>query len=221
MKPTSGAPLPTFEQIESRIREACTGTLPGHQAHYALAPRPRPWPPAEPPAGTRPAAALLVLTLRDDAPHVVLTVRAGGVRHAGQVSLPGGAVDEGETIEAAALREASEEIGLPADKVRVIGPLTPLHVRVSGFEVHPVAAVCVDPPALAPAPDEVDRILEVPLVHLTDPAHLGRMSLVHLGGPVDAPYFALENERVWGATAMILSELLWILDRPVDPWAMP
>ena len=204
---------PSLVAIERRVRQAMACGLPGVEAQMALAPRPRPsWTPGQGSPTPRPAAALLVLLARENAPHVVLTVRSGRVRHAGQVSLPGGAVDAGETIEAAALREAEEEIALPPTAVRVVGPLTPLHVAVSGFVLHPVAAICDDPPPFVPARGEVDRILEVPLAHFTDPGIRGQMPIVRAGHRVLAPYFDVEGEKVWGATAMILSELLHILD---------
>ena len=211
----------TLAHAEARIRAAIDTGLPGVEAQCALAPRPRPgWVPGALPTAARPAAALLVLMPgdRSDLAHVVLTVRAGGVRHGGQVSLPGGGVERGETIDAAALREAHEEIGLARDAVGILGPLTSLHVMVSGFELHPVAAICHERQLLSPAPDEVERILAIPLDDFTQPGIVRHMPLTHHGVHTRAPYFALEGERIWGATAMILSELLWILGRPVDPW---
>ncbi len=211
----------TLAGAATQLRAAIDGRLPGVEAQCAMAPRPRPgWVPGELPTATRPAAALLLLIPgeRPGLAHVVLTVRAGGLRHGGQVSLPGGAVERGEAIEAAALREANEEIGLSPQVVEILGPLTPLHVMVSGFDLHPVAGICQERPVLRPAPDEVERILEIPLEDLTRPTDIGHMPMDHHGLRTRAPYFAVRGERVWGATAMILSELLWIVGREVDPW---
>ena len=80
------------------------------------------------------------------AAHIVLTVRADALRHGGQVSLPGGVVEPGETFEQAALREAHEEVALPLAPVRVLGALTPLDIPVSGFRLHPIVAVTDTPP---------------------------------------------------------------------------
>ena len=76
-----------------------------------------------------------------DRAHIVLTVRADGLRHGGQVSLPGGVVEPGETLEQAALREAHEEVALALAPVRVLGALTPLDIAVSGFRLQPIIAV--------------------------------------------------------------------------------
>src|SRR5690242_5052762 len=106
-----GAFLHFFDTVH-RLTDALTTELPGARAHEWLAPRPRrEWPPGFSPANVRHAAGLLLVFPVDDAAHVLLTVRGEGVRrHAGQVSLPGGVVEPGETLEQAALREAYEEV---------------------------------------------------------------------------------------------------------------
>src|SRR5690554_2394135 len=105
-----------------------------------MAPRPRPgWDLATIPAGLDDAAVLLLAYPLDETPHIVLTVRGAGLRHhTGQIALPGGRVDAGESIEAAAIREAAEEIGVHPQAVRVLGRLTPVHVPISGYLLHPV-----------------------------------------------------------------------------------
>jgi 8-oxo-dGTP pyrophosphatase MutT (NUDIX family) len=192
--------------------------LPGLDAQLRLAPTPRVgWDPHAHPAGLRDAAGLVLLYPRDEVPHVLLTVRGGSLRHhTGQVSLPGGAVDPGETIEAAAVREAEEEVGVDATTVQVIGRLTPLHIPVSGFLLHPVVGIVATRPAFFAAEWEVARILEVPLSQLADPAILRREERTFqrhgASVPVDVPFFAIDEEKVWGATAMILAEFVAVAE---------
>ena len=211
---------PSLYQIDVRLRSACRTPLPGAAAHRRLAPQPRPgWRPGEVPAHATPAAALVLLYPLDDAPHVLLTVRAGRLgKHAGQVSFPGGLIDAGESVREAALREAFEEVGLEPGAVRVVGALSPLYITVSGYALHPVAGIAAATPALRPSAAEVARVLPVPVADLADPDNLRRGTRwrgdLHCG----VPYFELRNERVWGATAMVLSELLAMLglaSRPV------
>src|ERR1700730_1536132 len=137
-----------------------------------MAPRPRrEWPISFDPALIRHAGGLLLVFPIDASAHIVLTVRADTLgRHGGQVSLPGGVVEAGETFEGAALREAHEEVGLALDAVRVLGALTPLDIPVSGFRVHPIVAAVGTRPRLTPADGEVASILEVPIAALLDPS---------------------------------------------------
>jgi 8-oxo-dGTP pyrophosphatase MutT (NUDIX family) len=149
---------------------------------------------------------------RDNDVAVPLTVRASGLaRHAGQISLPGGATDPGETLSQAALREASEEIGVDPSTVRVLGELTPVHVLVSGFTLHPIVGITDQRPDFVAAPGEVDAILEVSLDHLRDASRIGRDTRVREGVAVEYPYFDLLGHQVWGATAMILGEFICLL----------
>lgn len=190
------------------------GPLPGLAAQLKMAPRPRMgWDPTQFPDGLRDAAALLLIYPLAGAPHLPLTVRAHDLRqHTGQVSLPGGRVDEGESIEAAALREAAEEIGVDRSAVRVVGQLTPLHIPVSGFLLHPVVAIGDERPNFRRAEREVARIIEAPLSVLSDPAIVReeRWQREREGAmtPVDVPFFEIDGEKVWGATAMVLAEFL-------------
>lgn len=204
-----------MDGVASRLRRVLEAPLPGLDAQLRLAPSPRAgWDPYRLPEGLRPAAALVLVYPHDEGGlHLPLTVRGGGLRtHTGQVSLPGGAVDPGETFEMAALREAAEEVGVDRSAVHVLGALTPLHIPVSGFLLHPIVGIAGRRPSFRPAEHEVARLLEVPLGRLADPATVARETrLLRRGGapqPVEVPYFAVEGEKVWGATAMILAEFL-------------
>jgi 8-oxo-dGTP pyrophosphatase MutT (NUDIX family) len=203
-----------LSQIEQSLRLRLAETLPGVQAQLRFAPSPlRPgWRAGHYPPDSRTAAGLILLYPRDNDVAVPLTVRASSLaRHAGQISLPGGATDPGETLSQAALREASEEIGVEPSTVRVLGELTPVHVLVSGFTLHPIVGVTDQRPDFVAAPGEVDEILEVSLDHLRDASRIGRDTRVREGVAVEYPYFDLLGHQVWGATAMILGEFICLL----------
>jgi 8-oxo-dGTP pyrophosphatase MutT (NUDIX family) len=206
--------------IVRRLGGTLQRPLPGTEAQVRMAPRPRPgWDPDAIPDGARAAAALLLLYPRDGRAHLLLTLRPAHLpQHAGQVSLPGGAVEQGESAVTAALREVHEEVGVEPESVTVLGTLTPLHIPVSRFVLHPVLGVSDTPPRFVLDPREVDRVLEVEVERLCDPATVGITERQRRKTVFRVPHFGVDGEQVWGATAMILAELLWLLGCPPDPW---
>ena len=200
-----------------RLQNALSGPLPGLDAQLRMAPSPRVgWDPLKVPEGTRDGAALLLIYPPEEFCYLPLTVRGLGMRnHTGQVSLPGGRVDEGEAIEAAAVREAEEEIGVDRRQVQVLGRLTPLHIPVSNFLLHPVVGFVDARPVFNRAEWEVARIIEPSLAQLGDPATVKREFRTRTTDgqavQIDVPYFDIQDEKVWGATAMVLAEFCAIL----------
>src|SRR5262245_58728239 len=180
-----------------------------------MAPRPRRnWPPGFSIDRIRHAAGLILLFPVNQVPHIVLTERAATLdRHGGQVSLPGGVIEAGETTEEAALREAREEVGLAAG-VTLLGMLSPIDILVSGFRLHPVVAATDQRPDLQPSDGEVARIVEPPLAHLMDPDRIAWRTLTREQGPLEFPVFLAEGVEIWGATAMVLAELLTLVGWP-------
>jgi 8-oxo-dGTP pyrophosphatase MutT (NUDIX family) len=166
------------------------------------------------PPHARQAAVLLLLYPHRDAWHVPLTVRHAGLPdHAGQVSLPGGAIEPGESSGQAAIREFHEELGAPDADVRLLGRLSPIYVQVSNFRVEPWVGVTARRHPWVPHPAEVDEVLDVPLAHLVDPRHFGSHQRDRGGRPYTAPHFLWQSHRIWGATCMILGEFVLLLEQ--------
>ena len=111
-----------------------------------------------------------------------------------------------------ALREAEEEIGIDASKVEVMGRLTDVYIPVSNFLVSPVVGFLDFKPTFVPEQREVAKIISTTLVHLVQP-EIVKQTPISLGSGnyIEMPYFDIEGEKVWGATAMILSELIQVL----------
>ncbi len=212
--------MESFEELERTLRSRLACELPGISGQLAMAPRPRfGWKPGVVPDDCRHGAGLLLLYPVDGSPRLLLTVRDDQLpNHAGQVSLPGGAVEDGESFGDAALREAHEETGVDPRLVRLVGSLSSLHVPVSRFVLHPWVGVCDLRPSLRPEAGEVAQILEVPLELLAERSRHRVEQRTYGGRPVEIPFFEVDDQRVWGATAMVLAEFLTVLGRGPDPW---
>lgn len=154
------------------------------------------------------ATVLVALVARPSGPGVILTRRADALsRHGGQIALPGGRIDPGETVVEAALREAWEEVALDPVSVEVLG-LSDTYETVTGYRVTPVVGWLATPPALVASPDEVAEVFETPWDFLMDPANHRRD---HLEAPDGARrwFWAMpwEDRYIWGATAGMLRAL--------------
>ena len=161
-----------------------------------------------PPA--RPAATLLAIYPGDDGRLLIpVTVRHAELRaHAGEVSLPGGRVDQGDAShEAAALREAWEEIGLEPASVRILGTLDEVWIPVSNYELLPFVGAVDRRPALVPQDAEVASIVELPLDVLFHEAAVSVEELFVRGLQIRAGAYRFGGLTIWGATAMTLSML--------------
>lgn len=197
------------------LRENLAAPLPGRPAQALMAPLPRPgWNPddrAEEPA--RQSGVLVLLYSLKDRLHLPLIVRPTyDGAHSGQVAFPGGGYEEKDlNLTQTALREAHEELGIAPENVQVLGTLTHLYIRPSNYEVYPTVGRLTAKPVFRPDPREVAQLLQVPLEALLDPAHQRQEQWQLANRSALVPFYAIQNQSIWGATAMILSELLAVV----------
>ena len=159
-----------------------------------------------------PAGVLILLFPRNDGWHFFLTKRTDRVdHHKGQISLPGGVVQDGESLMEAALRETHEEIGVASTLVTVIGSLTSFNIPVSGFEIFPFISWAVKEPMTVIHDAEVDRVFSVSFDSFLDDRNHKQKKETLRGEMRTIPYFDLGSEQVWGATSIILSEFKAVL----------
>jgi 8-oxo-dGTP pyrophosphatase MutT (NUDIX family) len=198
------------ERLANRLKRPLPGPMEG--TRFAALDRPGPSV-CEIPPQAKPAAVLALLYPIEERWHVPFTLRPQHLPdHAGQVCFPGGAVEPGESLEDAAIREFHEEVGAEGVTPQIIGALSPLYVHVSNFRVDPFVAVCDRRPDFIPNPHEVDEILEVPLDHLLDPANLACHERGEQGRTYSTPHFCWQSHRIWGATCLILGELVTVIE---------
>ncbi|HVF52913.1 MAG TPA: CoA pyrophosphatase [Actinomycetota bacterium] len=154
------------------------------------------------------AAAVLVPILQHPVPSLIFTVRTDTLpSHKGQISFPGGSMDDGEDAFAAALREAHEEIGLDPSSVRVLGELQTFPTFVSGFVVTPIVGWIADTPQLEPNPSEVAAVLQVPLGELNEDVRR-EPGFSHSDRTFPTEAWVWNDNVIWGVTARILRLLL-------------
>ena len=157
----------------------------------------------------REGGVLLLLYPGDDAALQLALIRRQTYNgaHSGQVSFPGGAREAGESLLQTALRETTEEIGVPAETLKVLGALTPVYIPPSNFMVYPYAAYSAARPRFTLDPREVAGLIEVPLAALFDDAARQVIKMpIKPFGMTDVPCYNFWGNKVWGATAMILKE---------------
>lgn len=210
-----------FDELISFLEKKLTGELPGEKAHSLMKPRlsdglPLRLKNSKPP---KEGGVLLLLYNVEGKAHFPLIQRPEyeGI-HGGQMALPGGRYEEEDgDLVMTALRETREEIGVPEEKIRVIGSLSTFFVAASNYIVKPVIGMIDEKPDFVPDPREVSGIITPNIDQLIDPRLKKEKELtVRKGYTLLSPYFDLGNKIVWGATAMMLSELVMILQEDLD-----
>jgi 8-oxo-dGTP pyrophosphatase MutT (NUDIX family) len=206
-----------MESLKESLKKSIEKGLPGTDVQWKMASSDRMLKdfPRVPGSDARVAAVLILLFPDDNKICTVFMQRPDytGI-HGGQISFPGGKKEPGdESILDTALREAFEETGIAPASVSVLGTLTPLFIPVSNMIVTPVVGWTESRPSFSHDPAEVVFLIEAPLSNFLDPSIIKTTPMMLRGEMIDVRYFAFKDHVIWGATAMMLNELLEIIRR--------
>ena len=202
-------------ELSAALRCELAHGLPGRTAHRTMAPELAYGRHAGPvSSAARKAAVLLALDFRERHWSIPAILRPATMKaHGGQVALPGGLVEPGESPAAAALREFEEELGPQTSRFEVVGHLSPVYVFISRFEVTPVLAVSSQPLTLVPNQEEVEQVVHLNLAHLIEHVCHGSHLICRGQLTFRAPHFLLSECQIWGATSLILAEFATLAAR--------
>ena len=204
---------PFIKMLEKRLQ----ASLPGREAQYRMAHAIRHHYPPTSVENAQKAGVLALFYPKNEEWNIVLIERDSSNpndRHRGQISFPGGRFEPADgNLAGTALREAEEEIGIDSKDVKLLGPLTNLYIPVSNFHVSPYVGVMNYVPDFSPQASEVKSILEIPFKLFLDPSNVQEKDMT-VGANLTlkgVPFFHIHNKTIWGATAMMLNELLEVV----------
>ena len=205
-----------FNILSDQLKQALQQSLPGETAQNLMSPPYRV--PTKEYLKSNPnpkkSSVLILIYPKNSLPHFVLTLRHDyNGAHSGQVSFPGGKIEKRDlTLEATALRETEEEIGVDSAYINVIGKLTGLYIPVSGYWVNPFVGFCNQNPTFNINTKEVKQLIEVPINEIVKNDIISTYNFtLRDNTKVEVPCYKINGHIVWGATAMMLAELREIL----------
>ncbi len=202
--------IPFFQFLIQRLEIS----LPGRAAQLKMAPEPvegQYQHNGQPPEDATPNSVILLLFPGESGEiECLLTHRTEQIRHGGQISFPGGRSEHGEQPHQTALREMQEEVGIPPGFVEVAGRITSLYLHTTSSLILPFVGLMESPPRLKLHPGEVQEAFTVPLNQLADEKNIVREIWQLRGRDYRVPYWDIHSVPLWGATAMMLSEMIEI-----------
>jgi len=205
-----------YSNIKTYLKRALQQELPGNNAHNKMLPPGRRLKSFDYELSSVKQSSVLVLIFPvNDKLYTCLTKRPSTMKyHPGQISFPGGKVEkEDVSAEMTALREAREEVGIDTSSVEVLGKLSDFYLEISKFAIQPFLAWSDQKPEFLLNSDEVEELVLFPLSDFIENDNILETELQTLTGMLRVKYFPFNDKMVWGATAMILSELIEILKR--------
>lgn len=195
------------------ITSALHGILPGAISHLKMLPPGRVVKAAPSDKNRIKQSSVLLLLFQEKNELMVCLIKRPWhmKHHAGQIALPGGRLELGETALETAFRETFEEIGIPASQINILGSLSDFYVEVSRFQIHPFVGWLNTKPTFKLNKFEVEKTILFPIRKFKTP--FNEVILETVSGKLNVPCIQFENEIIWGATAMILSEFSDVLDQ--------
>lgn len=205
-----------IRKFKSALSERLTEILPGSESHRLLEPPTRKNFPDKPRRNARRSSVLILIYPKAGKYYTITILRPqyDGV-HSGQISFPGGQFEEGdESLLKTALRETQEEIGVEITEEQIAGKLSDIYIPPSNFLVTPYVAIINEVPEMRKDSFEVEKLIEVSLEDIIHPGAIVRKNLnLEKYGNVHVPCFYVDHNIIWGATAMIMSELRTIISK--------
>ena len=205
-----------YSAVKTYLKEYLQGELPGINAHSKMLPPGRRLKTnANELSSVKMSSVLLLLFPEGERLYICLTKRPHTMKHhPGQISFPGGKVEKDDTsAEMTALREAREEVGIDQHQIEILGKLSDLYVEVSQFSIQPFLAWADQKPEFLVDFGEVEKLILFPVSDFITNEIISEIELETVTGSLRVKYYPYDGEFIWGATAMILSELIEILKR--------
>jgi 8-oxo-dGTP pyrophosphatase MutT (NUDIX family) len=214
--------LMQFSEFEKRVVKVKNLDLPGEDFHFMMAPLERLQAMNRltiEMKSVRKAAVLCLFypSIANETRFILILRKSYKGVHSGQVGFPGGKVERSDiTLEHTALRETEEEVGVVQRRIMVLKKMTEVYIPPSNFFVHPFVGITDHTPLFVPQEDEVEAVIEVPLIEfLSDEAKIIQSLSTSYAKNIEVPAFKLQGHVVWGATAMMLNEVRELLQKVV------